>query len=296
MGWILVSALSFGIMPVFAHVAYRAGTSPATLLSVRFLTASVCMLPLLWWRRDELPARKYLVALLLLGGVGFTAEALTFFYALQHAAAGVVALLLYLYPTLVALFSAWLFKERLGAPQYVAITLALVGTVLTVDPTGSSKPLGIALGILSAFIYAVFVLGSSRVNRHVSPAISTALIVVSAGVALTLIALVQGPRPPTTATGWAAACAMGVISTIVAILTFFLGAARIGATRAATIATIEPLFTTVFAALFLDEKVRPIQLAGGALILGAVVILLKPPTQGRWAPARPPTSAARGPT
>lgn len=275
MGWIVISALSFGILPIFARMAYASGMDPITLLAFRFLIASVCMAPLLWQHRAEIPRGARLGILIALGAIGFVGEALAFFYALQHAAAGIVALLLFLYPAMVAIGSALLFKEQLGPSKIIALVAALIGTALTVGPSGSSRPLGIALGILAALIYACFVLGSGYMSQFVGATVSTAIIIMSAAACLCVLMLIRGPQLPTNLEGWGATLAMGTVSTVGAILTFFLGLERIGATRAATIATLEPLITTVAAAVFLDEHLVLIQLLGGLFIVGGVLVLVR---------------------
>jgi drug/metabolite transporter (DMT)-like permease len=275
MGWIVVSAFAFGVMPVFAHVAYRAGMDPITVLAFRFLIASMCMAPILWRRRSKIPKGRQLGILILLGAVGFVGEALSFFYALKYAAAGIVALLLFLYPAMVAVLSAILFKEPFGLGKMTALGMALCGVALTVGPSGSSKPVGIMLGVTSAVVYACFVLGSGYMSRFTDARVSTAIIIMSTAVVLCALMLLRGPQFPTHSSGWIAAVAMGTISTVGAILTFFLGLEKIGAVRASTVATIEPIITTVAASTFLGEQVHSIQLLGGAFILGGVIVLIR---------------------
>jgi len=65
------------------------------------------------------------------------------------------------------------------------------------------------------------------------------------------------------------------LSTVVAMITFFAGMARLGAADAATLSTLEPVVTVLLAALFLGEEVGGWQLAGGAIILTAVIVLAR---------------------
>ena len=90
-----------------------------------------------------------------------------------------------------------------------------------------------------------------------------------------LVAVVRGPAFPATAAGWLAVAAIALVSTVVAITLYFAGLARVGPTRAATLSTLEPVFTVVLAALLLRERIERVQLAGGALILAAVVLLAR---------------------
>jgi drug/metabolite transporter (DMT)-like permease len=65
---------------------------------------------------------------------------------------------------------------------------------------------------------------------------------------------------------------IGIVSTFVAIQTFYAGARRIGAAQASLLSTVEPIWTISLAALLLGESLTLIQLVGGALILGGVVL------------------------
>ena len=79
---------------------------------------------------------------------------------------------------------------------------------------------------------------------------------------------------------------IALVSTVAAITLFFAGLERVGPTRASTLSTIEPVCTVLLAALLLDERIAPIQLAGGALILGAVVLLARSPAPSAATTAR----------
>jgi drug/metabolite transporter (DMT)-like permease len=71
---------------------------------------------------------------------------------------------------------------------------------------------------------------------------------------------------------WFGLVGVGVVSTFIAIQTFYAGTQRVGAAQAALISTIEPVWTISLAALLLGESLQPVQLAGGALILLGVLL------------------------
>ena len=63
-----------------------------------------------------------------------------------------------------------------------------------------------------------------------------------------------------------------MLSTFVAIQTFYAGAQRIGAAQAALISTVEPIWTISLAAILFAVSLTPVQLAGGVLILVGVIV------------------------
>jgi drug/metabolite transporter (DMT)-like permease len=101
------------------------------------------------------------------------------------------------------------------------------------------------------------------------------VVIVSAAVVFAVVALIRGPHWPQTTAGWLAVVAIALVSTVAAITLYFAGLERIGPTRASTLSTVEPLVTVTLAAIVLGETIAPVQLAGGALILAAVIVLAK---------------------
>ena len=81
---------------------------------------------------------------------------------------------------------------------------------------------------------------------------------------------------------WAAVIAL--FSTVIPIVLFVAGLARVGASTAAIASTVEPAMTVALAWIVLGETLGPLQLAGGALVLSAVVLLQLRPraTMLRW--------------
>ncbi len=272
---VAASAASFGALPVLAKIAYASGAEPTAVLVVRFTVASAAMLAIMAARGYAFPRGRVLVALALLGGVGYVGQSLAFFTAASLISAGLTTLLLYLYPALVTVAAAVLLSERLTRTKVVALVVALTGTALTIGEAGAARPLGVLLGIAAAVIYAGYILVGSRVTPRVGAIPASTVIIVAAAGSYTLLVLLQRPAFPQTGAGWAAAAAIALVCTVVALVTFFAGMERIGVTDASTLSTLEPLVTVVLAAVVLGERVTPLQLLGGALIISAVIVLAR---------------------
>ena len=269
---IVISAVSFGALPIFARLAYAAGATPTTVLLLRFVLAAVVMVFVMIVRRIPFPRGRVLLGLVLMGGLGYVGQSFAYFTALTMASAGLVALLLYLYPAIVTLLSAFIFKDRLTLTKMGAVLLALVGTVLTIGPTGGGRTLGIMLGIAAAVIYSIYILAGSRITPQAGSIPSSTIVMISAALVYSGIVTVQGPAFPVTPLGWAAIVAIALISTVLAIVAFFAGLERIGPSRASTISTFEPVVSVVLAALVLGESFNALQVVGGCLILVAALI------------------------
>jgi drug/metabolite transporter (DMT)-like permease len=273
--YILASAACFGSMAIFARMAYASGIDIPSLLLLRFTMAAVLMWTLLLVKGMKLPKGKGMLMLLAMGSIGYAGQAFSYFTALTLASAGLVSLLLYLYPAIVALLSRIVFRHPLTWMQIAAVAVALAGSVLTIGKAGDGKPLGIFFGILAAFIYSVYILAGSRFPKDVTPTASTTVITSAAAATYACVVAVKGFHPPGTGTGWLAVVAIAIVCTVLAILFFFEGLERVGAVRASVFSTVEPVFTVVLAALLLGEAITLTRVLGGALILGAVLLLAR---------------------
>jgi drug/metabolite transporter (DMT)-like permease len=270
-----ISGIAFGCMPLFAIYAYEAGVNPVTLLFLRFLTAGLFMLLVMLVKRIPFPRGKSLLGLIGMGAIGYVGQSLCYFTALTLASAGLVALLLYLYPVLVMSLSTLIFKEPLTRVKGFAALLALCGAVLVIGPGREGQPLGIILGLGAALIYSFYILVGNRILKDEAAFPSSAVIMMSAGAALGLLVAAQGIHLPVSPSGWLASFALAIVSTIIAILTFMAGMQKVGATNAALISTLEPLVSVILAAWLLGESLTFVKLVGGGLILSAVLILAK---------------------
>jgi len=274
-GLVLVSAVAFGSTAILARLAFADGADEFTVLFIRFALAGGVLLSVMAVRRMRLPGPRVLLGLVLLGVLGRAGQGITYFDALELAPAGLVTLLLYLYPALVTLLAAAFLKDRLTPARLVAVVVALAGTALAVGPTvGGSAP-GVVLSLATAAIYAVYIVASSRVTRHASAFVASAVIVAATAVPYVGIVALRGYTPPRTLLGWSAIVVMALFSTVLGTVTFFAGLKLVGATNTSILSTFEPIWTVVLAALVLGERLEPVQLLGGALIVGAVVVLAR---------------------
>jgi drug/metabolite transporter (DMT)-like permease len=104
-----------------------------------------------------------------------------------------------------------------------------------------------------------------------------ALVCTGAASTFALVALARGGPDLAFATaGWGWIGAITLVSTVVAILAFFAGLARVGPSAAAILSVFEPVVTVALAAAVFGESPSLVQLAGGALVLAAVVVMQWP--------------------
>lgn len=277
--WVAGSAAAFGAMAIFARYAYAGGAEVVAVLFLRFLLAAGLMSALVVLTGRRWPSPRNALVLALMGGVGYVGQSLCFFLALKHASAGLVALLLYLYPFIVTMLGALLVRRTLSRRRMLLVLIALAGTALTIGGDVSGQPIGIALGVSAALIYSIYILVGEKVLAQEDPLAAATVVMLAAALVFGVLALWQRPTFPVHATAWLAVLAIALVSTVIAMVGFFVGVRRLGAADAAALSTLEPVVTFLLAALFLGEAIRMPQVAGGVLILGAVVLLVRQPAQ-----------------
>ncbi|MCP3876284.1 MAG: DMT family transporter [Desulfobacteraceae bacterium] len=272
---ILISAAAFGAMPIFANYAYSYGTEPITVLFLRFLLSSIIMLMCHFIRKARFPRGKILLAFILMGAVGYAGQSFSYFTALLYASSGTVAIIFYLYPALVTVLSILFLRQRIFAIEITALVLALTGTLCVIGLEFGGKPLGVILGITAAMIYSVYIITGSKIMPKTDVMTSSTIIMMSAGVVYTLAILVRGAHFPSGLSGWGAIGGIVVVSTVIAIVTFFEGLKRIGPVHSSMLSTLEPVVTVVLAWVFFNEGLTPLKFLGGALILVAGILLAR---------------------
>ncbi len=271
---IAISAASFGTLAIFGHYVYEDGMDTFTVLFIRFGISAVFMTVILLLRKEHFPSRRILGQLVGMGALGYVGQSFLYMTAIKYASSGLVALLLYLYPMFVFILSVLVLREKVNAVKIIALILALVGSALTVDPNGGQL-VGALMAIGAALIYSIYIIVGTNVMKHVSAVQSSAIIFASAGVVYGMLTFANGAHLPESNSGWLAMLGIITLSTIIPVVTFLAGLERIGPTNAAMLSTLEPVVTVLLAAWLFGDKLPPLVMVGGGLILVAVILLTR---------------------
>jgi drug/metabolite transporter (DMT)-like permease len=290
------SACGYGSGPLFAKGVYGAGVDWLTLLAWRFLIgALISWAWLLAWPASRAALRRLSRrrAIVLLGlGAFFVCNASTYYAALETVPASLAALILYSYPALVAVVSIRFGRTLQGPRPWVALGIVTLGVALTIGGIrAGGNPAGVALVVASTLIYVVYIILSARVagerpgvtaeqrsggaGADTPPAVAAAVMMTGTCAVVVALALVAGePVLPwqVPADAWPGILGIAVFSTALAVQAFYAGTARIGASETALVSTVEPVYTITLATLLFGESLAPLQLAGGALVVGGVII------------------------
>jgi drug/metabolite transporter (DMT)-like permease len=282
-GLCATSSIGFATLSILGKVAFASGLSMTGFLGIRFLGAALLLAVYLGLTRPGgifSVGRGTALRLFALGGLGYSIQSSLFFLGLQRLSASLSSLLFYAYPVFVALLMWRVVRRPPTRQEWLAMGLALVGVVIIVSP-GLAQPgassvdlLGVVLLLVSACGYGIYIMISEKLVQRAGALVSTAWITAGAGVAYNLVGLLlRDWRPPSTPQGWGIILAMIVFSTILPLVTLLAGLRRVGPTTASLLSTLEPVVTIALAVVFLGEAIGAAQVGGGALVLGAVLML-----------------------
>lgn len=276
----VLGAVGFSIKAIFVKSAFRYGVDAETLLALRMLYSLplFVLLGLAASRRAAVPLTAAdWRALLVLGAVGYYIASYLDFLGLEHISAALERVILFTYPTMVVLFTAWRARRAPPRPTWIALLLCYAGVALVVSHdlrAGAGHVLlGGALVFASAVSYAAYLLragpllarlGSTRVAAW-GTVIACLFAVAQFALLRPLDALVTQP--------WqvqALAAAMAVFSTVLPVWLLSEAIRQLGAGPAAMIGSLGPVITLLLAWLVLGEPLGLLQLLGAALVIAGV--------------------------
>lgn len=273
---VVAAVLGFSTIAIFTQLATRQG---ATLPSVLFLRYVVALGPLVAVAGAAALGgvpRRQAIELTAIGGGFQAAVAWLTLYALEYIPAATLVFLFYTFPAWVTIVAAVKRTEPITTRRVVALGLALVGIMLTVGirSAHATDPRGVALALVASVLYAAFLPTVRRIQGTVASATATAYIALGAAVIFLLGALLAGQLslPPTSAS-WIWIVALGILSTAIPFSLFLSGLRALGPMRTAIVATVEPFFVAILAALVLDQPLTSGILVGGSCIASAVILL-----------------------
>jgi drug/metabolite transporter (DMT)-like permease len=177
-----------------------------------------------------------------------------------------------LYVVLTPLFALVLFRQRIGAPVWAGVAVAVTGLALLsgVD-VGSST--GDLLVLSSTAAQALQIVMVERYATRFDPIALTFVEMVVSFLGFTAIALALGDLSvPRGATVWGALLVTGIFASALAYLIQVWAQRRISATRIALIFALETVWAGFFGYLLADDRLGLMGWGGCALILAGIVL------------------------
>lgn len=273
-----IAAATYGMNPLFALPLYETGMDPDSVLFFRYLFAIPLLGVMLKARGRTFRLKRGEVPPLLAMGLLVAVSSLTLFQSYNFMDAGIASTLLFVYPIMVALIMAFVFKEKLTLQTVLCIALALGGIgLLYKTADGSTLSLtGTALVMVSALSYAVYIVGINQSSlKHVAT-LKVTFYVLLFGVTLFLGRILYGGDLilPEKWYLWGNLIALAVFPTAISFLCTTGAIQYIGSTPTAILGALEPVTAILFGITVFGERQTLRESLGLALIITAVTSVI----------------------
>jgi DME family drug/metabolite transporter len=292
--YVLAAASLWGLIGPLSKLSFAAGMDTVEVAFWRTTLAWFFFAGQAVYNRETRIAPRDLPAVAGFGVAGIAGLFGAYVVAVEAGGAALASVLLYTAPAWVALMS-WLFlKEPMGGYKIAAVAATILGVAgISLGPGFSGESAvsvkAVAFGLLSGITYALYYLfGKYYLGRYRTPTLFLYALPVGS---LTLLPFVHF-TPPTLA-GAVPCLILALLSTYGAYSIYYAGLKRLEATRAAVVATLEPVIAAVLAYGMFGERFSFIGYLGAGLIISSVLLTIWDGARERLRAPLPRAAASR---
>ncbi|MGL4768367.1 MAG: DMT family transporter [Formosimonas sp.] len=287
--WAIVGAICFSGKAILAKFMYRDGAQALDVLALRMLLSWPFFIGLGWWAWRTQPyrmTRRDYGMVFVVGSAGYYLASLFDFMGVAYISVGLERLILFLTPSIVLIMSRFVLKKPIDGKQWLAMGVAYAGIALVfwheVGFGGSNVPLGSFLVFASAVSYASYLLMTGELVKRLGTlrllayamAVSTFLSVAHYALARDFNELwAQQPS----VYGYSVINAL--VCTVAPVLLTMLAVARLGSSIVSQVSMVGPIATVGMGAVFLNEPITLVQIAGTALVMLGIFLVGRVATQ-----------------
>ena len=276
----IITGITYGLNPLFAVPLMNNGASIESILFFRYTFAVVLLAAFLILTRQSFRITARQAGVLLALGLLYTSSSIFLFEAYNYIASGLATTLIFLYPVLVAIIMVFL-RVVPSWPVWLSIAATFGGVIIMTQGSGgdSLNPIGIALSLGSALVYALFIviINRSRAIAQISNTLLTFYsLTVGAIVFLGKISFSEAPISAGITTGgdWLNLAGLALLPTIVSTATLAIATRNIGATKASVLGVFEPITAILIGMLMFGEPLTTNILLGIGIAIVAVTFMI----------------------
>ncbi len=279
----IIAAASYGTNPLFAIPLYGAGLTPDSVLFLRYLVALPVVAAMILLRgRGFRVTRRELLTLVVLGLL-VAVSSLTLFMSYNYMDVGIASTILFVYPIMVAVIMAAVYKEKAGWMTIVCIALATVGIGLLMgNPDGGFVSItGTILVVASALTYAVYIVAVNKTSLAKVATLTVTFYVLLFGLSLFLVRLLASGQPlfPTLPDWklWGCVAGLAIFPTALSFGCTNGAIQSIGSTPTAILGAFEPVTAVIIGVFAFGEVLTPRIICGLVMIIVAVILVIAGP-------------------
>jgi drug/metabolite transporter (DMT)-like permease len=266
--FMLVAALVFSAM----NVLLKQSMADFRVWDIGFFRFSggLLLLVAIFGRRRN-PFRSNDTRLLLVRGCSGSVAFVFFILSVRLLPVSTALMLLYSFPAFAALFSAWIYRERVSAAGWACLATVVCGVAVLVDPQGGGEALGYGAGCLSA-VFAGLTVAIIRRLKQTNGSVIIYLYFCLVGSVVTAPFFLQAPVLPHSPDGLLV-CGGIILTSIIGQLLMNHGFGYCRSWEGGLYMTSEVLFTALAGVALFGDPVGWRFAVGGALIIGSAVVI-----------------------
>lgn len=274
----IVAAISYGTNPLGAMNLYKDDISANTTIFYRFGLAALILAAMMIVQRKSFAVTRRELLILAVLGVLMGSSSSSLYFSFYFMDVGIASTLLFVYPVMVAVIMATLFKEKVTVNTVVSIALSLAGiTLLYHGGNGATlSTTGVLLVMVSSLTYAVYIVIVNKSSLRLSSVKLTFYVLVF-GV-LTILAYTtamgQHIQMLTTPAQWGYAAMLALVPTVISLVLMVIAVHDIGSTPTAIMGALEPLTAVAIGVMCFGEDFTARLATGIVLILAAVILII----------------------
>jgi len=273
-----IAAATYGMNPLFALPLYSDGMDADSVLFFRYLFAIPILGTMIKARGRSFRLNRREILPLVVLGLLVAASSLTLFLSYNYMDAGIASTILFVYPIMVALIMAMVFKEKITLQTAFCILLALAGIrMLYQGGDGATLSLAGTLFVLgSALTYAIYIVGINQSTLKNVATLKVTFYILLFGVSLFLVRLDFGQAVtlPQKWYMWGNLIALAIFPTAISFLCTTSAIQYIGSTPTAILGALEPVTAVIIGVTVFGEALTPRILCGILMIIAAVTLII----------------------
>lgn len=276
----IITGVSYGLNPLFALPLIKEGASIESILFFRYIISVLLLGAFLFLNKQSFRINLKQAKILFVLGLLYTSSSIFLFEAFKYIASGLATALVFLDPVLVAIIMVFL-KVIPSWPVWLSIFLTFAGVVIMTqsDSTQTISPFGVFLSLVSALVYAMFIviINRSKTIRNISNSLLT-FYTLSVGSVVFFIKLMISDAEITAGLekdmAWLNLVGLAILPTIVSTATLAVATRNIGATKASVLGVFEPITAILIGAFVFGEPITSNIIVGILISIAAVIFMI----------------------
>lgn len=269
-----ISAISYGLIPLFVMPVKNTGASLDKTLFYRFFISAVFILGYLLYKNIPLKLTRFELFVVMVLGLFYALSSEFLFLAYDYMGAGVASTILFVYPVIVALIMFFFYKEHITKLTIASLALTLLGVFIlsTKDSIFIINGIGLIIALLSALCYGLYIVTVNKAKIALSGLQVTFYSLVFTSAYYLVKMGVNGDTLAASTSFYINATLFALITTVISMIALIYAIKLIGSTSTAIMGALEPVVAVAVSVLIFHEAFTLSLFVGAVLILAGVIL------------------------